>query len=215
MILYVSEFCPFCHSCRLVLEAKKLSYEPVKLDLSKKKEFPEKLSPYRHVPVLLHRGETIFESAIINEYLDEAFPDINLLTVEPSTRARIRFWVDFVHDRLVPAYFSLMNASDSTQWKALSEKLAGWFRFVEARAFHHGWISGQNVSLADFALYPWVERFVSAERYRGGFIPEDCRKLALWIGAMELRPEVKKCAKSRREYVDFFDQYWTPILPSG
>lgn len=194
-----------------MLAAKGLDYEEVPLDLAKKSDFPQKLSPYRHVPVLVHREKKIFESAIINEYLDELFPTVSLMPEDPANRADVRFWVDFAHDRLVPAYFRLMNSNEPDQWPNLNENLSGWFRFLEARAFENLWVSGQNVSLADFGLYPWIERFVSAERYRGGSIPEECAKLVAWVDAMKATAAVSDCAKTRQQYVAFFDLYWNPI----
>ena len=213
MILYSTEFCPFCHSCRLVLAAKALDYDHVPLDLDRKASFPEKLSPYRHVPVLVHQGRQIFESSIINEYLEEVFGDPPLLPVEPAARADVRFWVDFVQSRLVPAYFNLMNSDDPAHWPELVDRLGNWFRFLEKRAFKNTWISGDHISLADFGLYPWIERFVSAERYRGASIPEDCVALAEWIKVMKALPAVSACAKTEQQYVAFFDRYWRPLPP--
>lgn len=211
MILYTSEFCPFCHSCRLVLAAKGLEFKECPLDLENKGDFPEKTSPYRRVPVLVHRGRKIFESAIINEYLDEVFPTVAMMPDDPAQRAQVRFWVDFVHDRLVPAYFQVMNSDEPADWPDLNARLAGWFRFAEARAFEAGWVCGPDLSLADFCLYPWIERFVSVERYRGGAIPEDCVKLSAWIDAMQGTAVVQDCAKTREQYVTFFDHFWRPL----
>ena len=215
MILYTSEFCPFCHSCRVVLELKALEHDAVPLDLEHKADFLEKLSPYRHVPVLVHQGHRVFESAIINEYLEEVFPENSLLPSDPAEKADVRFWVDFVHARLVPAYFNLMNSDDPAQWPALNHKLGNWFRLIETRAFRNIWVSGESISLADVSLYPWIERFVSAERYRGGSIPDDCSKLRAWVDAMKATPAVAACAKTERQYIAFFDRYWTPIKESS
>lgn len=60
-------------------------------------------------------------------------------------------------------------------------------------------------------LYPWIERFVSVERYRGGAIPKDCVKLLGWVEAMRATATVADCAKSREQYVTFFDRYWSPL----
>jgi glutathione S-transferase len=42
----------------------------------------------------------IYESAIIDEYLDEKYPDIPLMPTDPSQRARIRIWIDYCNTRL-------------------------------------------------------------------------------------------------------------------
>jgi glutathione S-transferase len=198
----------------LVLAAKGLEYSAIPLDLDNKTSFLEKLSPYRRVPVLKHKGQQIYESSIINEYLEEVFPKTSLMPKDPVQKADVRFWVDFVQVRLVSAYFNLINNEDPAQWPELADRLNKWFRFIDQRAFETLWISGSEMSLADISLYPWIERFISAERYRGASIPEDCVKLKAWINAMQSTQAVLMCAKTEKQYISFFDAYWTP-LPSS
>ena len=55
-----------------MLSEKKIAFEVTEIDLKNKPACSLKVSPYGKVPVLLHDGEVIYESAVINEYLDEA-----------------------------------------------------------------------------------------------------------------------------------------------
>lgn len=211
MTLYASAFCPFCHACRLALTFKGLAHDVVDLDLTQKDSFRTLLSPYGRVPVLAHGAERVFESTIINEYLEEVFPERPLLPDGPAARAEVRFWVNFVQDRIVPAYFDLMNNTDPQDWPALATRLQHWFLFMERRTFNTDWIAGAGIGLADMALFPWIERFVSAERYRGASIPSECKKLRAWTLRMEANAAVATCAKPRADYIAFFDRYWTPL----
>jgi hypothetical protein len=43
------------------------------------------------VPTLDHDGVPIYESTLINEYLDEVFQDVRLMPADPVERARARF----------------------------------------------------------------------------------------------------------------------------
>lgn len=65
-------------------------------------EFVE-MNPNGQVPVLVHDGTVITESTIINEYLDEVFPEVSLQPDNPVERARMRIWSKFVDEYVSPA----------------------------------------------------------------------------------------------------------------
>jgi len=73
MILYSGTSCPFSHRCRIVLHEKDMDFEIKDVDL---REVPEEIAvmnPYGQVPVLVERDLTLYESNIIDEYIDERF----------------------------------------------------------------------------------------------------------------------------------------------
>jgi glutathione S-transferase len=45
------------------------------------------------VPTIVHDGRVVYESAVIDEYLDDVFPDPPLRPADPWERARMRIWV--------------------------------------------------------------------------------------------------------------------------
>ncbi len=55
------------------------------------------------VPVLVHDGNVITESTVINEYLDDVFPEIPLRPADPVCRAKMRIWSKFVDEYFCPA----------------------------------------------------------------------------------------------------------------
>lgn len=75
------------------------------------------------VPTLVHDGDIVTESSIINEYLDEVFPDPALTPRTPIGRARMRIWTkyqdDVIHHSVRPATFQLMIKQ---RFKGLSEE---------------------------------------------------------------------------------------------
>jgi glutathione S-transferase len=52
------------------------------------------------VPVLEDSSTVIYESAIIDEYLEEKYPAVPLMPKEPTGRARARIWIDYCNTRL-------------------------------------------------------------------------------------------------------------------
>lgn len=61
------------------------------------------INPNGQVPVLVHDGNVITESTVINEYLDDVFPEIPLRPGDPFLRARMRIWNKFVDEYFCPA----------------------------------------------------------------------------------------------------------------
>jgi len=62
-----------------------------------------KINPNGQVPVLVHDGAIITESTVINEYLDDVFPQVPLRPADPVERARMRIWSKFVDEYFCPA----------------------------------------------------------------------------------------------------------------
>jgi glutathione S-transferase len=85
---------------RIALAEKNLSWES-RVTLSELRS-PEylKLNPHGYVPTLVHDGNVITESRVINEYIDDAFPAPALLPAAPFDRARVRLWTKQIDDGL-------------------------------------------------------------------------------------------------------------------
>lgn len=62
-----------------------------------------KINPNGQVPALVHDGAVITESTVINEYLDDAFPDPPMRPADPVIRANMRIWTKFVDEYFNPA----------------------------------------------------------------------------------------------------------------
>jgi RNA polymerase-associated protein len=99
MILYSGTACPFSHRCRIVLFEKGMDFEIRDVDLHDKPDDIAVMNPYSQVPILVERDLTLYESNIINEYIDERFPHPQLMPADPVMRARARlFLYNFEHD---------------------------------------------------------------------------------------------------------------------
>ena len=85
MVLYSGTTCPFSHRCRFVLFEKGMDFEIRDVDLYNKPEDINVMNPYGQVPILVERDLILYESNIINEYIDERFPHPQLMPGDPST----------------------------------------------------------------------------------------------------------------------------------
>ncbi|KXW56054.1 glutathione S-transferase N-terminal domain-containing protein [Ferrovum sp. PN-J185] len=93
MTLYSGTTCPFSHRCRIVLYEKGMDFQIIDIDLFNKPEDIGIMNPYNEVPILVERDLILFESNIINEYIDERFPHPQLMPADPVMRARARLFL--------------------------------------------------------------------------------------------------------------------------
>ena len=112
MKLYDRCTSPNCQRTRVVLCEKNLSYETIPVDLVKKEQKrPEflRMNPYGKVPVLIDGDTILYESCIINEYLEERYPSPPLLPKDPALRAKIRIQIDYGVNGTLRSYEKLRN----------------------------------------------------------------------------------------------------------
>jgi glutathione S-transferase len=181
---------------KMALHEKALRYERVTLDLAKKEQKrPEflQLNPYGKVPVIDDDGRILFESCIINEYLDERYPNPPLMPKDPYLRGRGRIWVDYGLNYLHEPYWALrgeMRKKDSVRNVVLVEEKRQTLRdllgYLEEALGEKPYFLGET-SLTDIDLLP---RFLRMETY--GAIPApSLPRLNAWLERMKSRPAVK------------------------
>jgi glutathione S-transferase len=202
--LYGNSLCPFAQRVRLVLAEKELQATEFEIDLrNKPAEFLSK-SPLGKVPLLVHGRTTLWESAVINEYLDECFPHHPLLPGTPELRAGARMWIGFADSRIYEPSHRLLLSVDPGVQARIAAQLADELRFIELHALSvHGgpyWLGGE-FSLADVAFFPWFEQMAVLERFRKFRFPTDCSRLRRWFETVGRRRRVAAAARSSDHYL--------------
>jgi glutathione S-transferase len=89
----------------MVLHEKGIDFDVHEVDLSNKSEEFLKVSPYGKVPVLRVDGTSLYESNIVNEYLDEVYDSPKLMPDDPEDRALVHSWMAFADDYFFPSIF--------------------------------------------------------------------------------------------------------------
>ena len=92
MILYSGTTCPFSHRCRIVLYEKGMDFQINDVDLLGKKKELSVMNPYNRTPVLAERDLILYESNIINEYIDDRFPHPQLMPSDQSQKAGLVYF---------------------------------------------------------------------------------------------------------------------------
>jgi glutathione S-transferase len=80
-----------------------------------------KINPDGQVPVLVHDGKAVTESTVINEYIEDVFPENPLRPADPYWRARMRIWTKFVDEYLCPA-LTVIGANFATPFAQKIDK---------------------------------------------------------------------------------------------
>ncbi|MDX2145293.1 MAG: glutathione S-transferase family protein [Rhodospirillaceae bacterium] len=210
--LFSYEACPYAQRTRMALIEKGLDFTLTEVDLYNKPEWFKQLSPYGKVPLLRHQGGIVYESRIINEYLEDAYPQRPLLPREPLARARARIWIDYCDSYLMPALHKIIaDRKDDAKQVENRKAVADKFRFMETeglRKLGDGpyWL-GADVSLVDLQFMPFLERLPCYESLWGVAIPAECTRLKQWVDTMKARESHKKTANTFEFHMTRYRRY--------
>jgi glutathione S-transferase len=147
------------------------------------------LHPFRRVPVLEHDGFRLYETAVITQFIDEAFDGPSLQPADPSARARMRqviavidaygYWPlvrqVFSHRVLAPR---LRGGGDEDKIRAGLAQSKRVLSALEQLADQPGVLDAQAVSLADVHLAPMIGYFSLAPE--GSEALAACPRLQSW-----------------------------------
>lgn len=89
----------------MVLHEKQVDFDVHEVDLRDKSEEFLSVSPYGKVPVLVVNGTSLYESNVVNEYLDEVYETPRLMPTRPEQRALARSWMAFADEYFFPTIF--------------------------------------------------------------------------------------------------------------
>ncbi|MBI3524919.1 MAG: glutathione S-transferase N-terminal domain-containing protein [Betaproteobacteria bacterium] len=156
MNLYSGTTDPFSHRCRIVLYEKQMDFQVIDVDLFNKPEDIAVINPYNRVPVLVDRDLVLYESNIINEYIDERFPHPQLMPPDPIMRARARQLLFTMEHEL----FSYIEVLEKNIKSAEKSRLHVRDRLTElapifAKQKH---MLGEEFSMLDVAIAPLLWR---------------------------------------------------------
>ena len=128
LALYHNDMSTCSQKVRLTLAEKNLNWENRHLDLragEHQKDWYIKLNPRAVVPTLIDGDIVVPESNVINEYLDERFPDPPLKPADPFGRAKMRLWTKQLDEGVHDAGIAVLSFALAFRHQYLSRGGAG------------------------------------------------------------------------------------------
>lgn len=179
---------------RIALIEKGLEFERVLIDLAKKEQKnPEylKIHPFGQVPALDDEGFILYDSTIINEYLEDEYPYPPLMPKDSEGRARARLMEDFRDNCFNPPFVEIIREvrskpegqRDLKVIENAKAEIAKCFYRIEKELEGREYLAG-TFSLADIA---YMANFDLLERLA---IPVDAKykDLLAWMERLKARP---------------------------
>jgi glutathione S-transferase len=148
--------CPFVQRSVITLLKKDIDFKITYIDLANPPEWFLEISPLAKVPVVRYGDDVLFESAVINEFLDEITPD-SIMPIAALDKAKDRAWIEFSSQLIVDQY--LMSVADnSADFDKHRESLITKLQRLEDIIKDNGFFNGGSFSLVDAALAPVLTR---------------------------------------------------------
>lgn len=177
---------------RIALAEKKLSWEPILVNLrAREQRKPEflALNPNGKVPVLVDDETLVYDSTVVNEYLEDRYPEPPLTYPDPARRAKVRQWEDFGDNNfLLPAERIFIHDKGWRQFEPA--ELEGFRqRIMETLALVENALEGKEylVDRFTYADISFAPRIIILEQL-GIPLPQGCVNTSAWIGRLKQRP---------------------------
>ena len=166
-----------------------MSFETYEVDLSNKSQEFLDASPTGKVPVVVVDGDSIYESNVVNQYLDEVMDGPKLMPEDPKRRAYARIWMSFADTDFFPAVFVASVGRErgfsEDRISEAFEKLEAALRKLEERLEGREYLADE-FSLADVAHAGNFVRLRELEE-RGEASLETYPNVATWMERLEAR----------------------------
>lgn len=181
--------CPFAIRVRMTLHEKGIPFVNIEESLKNPSEELRQLHPEVKVPVLIDGDQVIYESAIITEYLDEAYGEGSLTPPSPASKAVMRLWTHWCNHIFKP-HVDHYKYGESRSRKEdvamaiphLNEDLSK----IDTALGKDAYLMGDSLGLADIHVFPFFRQLY---RSRPSFPDIDQYKNVVgWYERLSQRP---------------------------
>jgi glutathione S-transferase len=194
--LYDHPDCPFSLKVRVVLAEKELEFERVFVDLrAGEQRSPEflKLNPYGKVPVLVDEELVVYDSTIINEYLEDEYPLPHLMPDDSAGRARVRTLEDYCDNSYLPVAGLVLAELAKAEGERDNERLKRYqAELGRALTRLEGFLDGKEFLVSEFSLadVAFAPRVLTLPQL-GVELDPRLRHVSAWIERLRRRPSVQ------------------------
>jgi glutathione S-transferase/RNA polymerase-associated protein len=201
ILLYEHPLSPYTQKVKIALREKGLAFEaqlPGGLGAGGAGGAFVAASPRGEVPALVDGETRIFDSTVILEYLDDAYPEPAMRPAAPAERARVRMLEEVMDTHFEAITWGLSElswfrraegAQAETIRAAAARQLAGFYVWLEKALGDRPWFNGEAFGWGDLAVAPFLNGSVG----QGHALPAGSR-LAEWHARAKARPSVAETA---------------------
>ena len=199
--LYSNAGCPYAQRTRIALLEKGLTFDFKEVDLANKPDWFLQASPTGKVPVLVHNSYHLYESTIINEYIDEVWPEPALMPSDYGLRAQARIWINQFSDFASSLFHIGIDRDVAENTQQLKKALA----VVEENLGQYEglYLLGELLSLVDISFYTFFERMPVVES-KVDIQLSNYPLCAAWYLAMSKRDSVVATARTAQQHIESF-----------
>ncbi len=174
----------------ITLLEKGISFDITYIDINDPPAWFSEISPFGKVPVLRTNGSVLFESAVINEYLDEITPP-SMHPQDPLQKALHRGWIEYASS-LIFAQHDLYWSKDEPLYEKNRQHIGSLLKRLDAQITHTPYFNGTNLSLVDVAYAPLFMRFKLIEKIHPANIIQQHTRLYAWSEELMSLDSVQK-----------------------
>lgn len=190
--------CPFVERARILLQFKGVEHTYTSMtDFGSAPDWFLKLNPLGKVPVLIDGEEAIYESNIINEYIEDRFEGPRAMPQTPLLRARTRLLANHCDKVFIFKLFALLMNRDGERAQTVMDEAVDSWRWLNTFLMKHspeGDFAFGDFGLADMTYAPFFARYAANRHYRHFALPgdEDLSRVERWARACVEHPIVRQ-----------------------
>ncbi|KAL4248313.1 hypothetical protein ABKN59_006672 [Abortiporus biennis] len=186
LVFYAGWFCPYVQRAWITLEEKGIPYQYKEVNPYKKEKHFLEINPKGLVPAVEYKGKALYESLIICEFLEDAYPTYgpHLLTTDPYTKAYVSIWVDYITKNVVPNFMRLVQAQEREKQEHARQDFYKGLRGVSEKVKGPYFLDNRGYSREDVG-----------------------EKWASWAGELEKRDSVLHTQSNKEYYAEIYGRY--------
>ncbi|KAF9024488.1 glutathione-S-transferase [Hymenopellis radicata] len=208
LVFYAGWFCPFVQRTWICLEEKRLPYQYKEVNPYKKEKHFLDINPKGLVPAVEYKGRALYESLVLCEFLEDAFPSSAhpMLPADPAERAYARIWIDHIAKACVSAFMRLVQFQEPDRQDAARDELYAALRAFAGQV-KGPFFFGDEFSMVDAAIAPWIVRDHAIAEFRGYKRADVSAGWAQYAGVVETRDSIVKTTSAKEHYTEIYGRY--------
>ncbi|EKM53398.1 uncharacterized protein PHACADRAFT_175813 [Phanerochaete carnosa HHB-10118-sp] len=208
LVFYSGWFCPYVQRTWVALEERGIPYQYAEVNPYKKEKHFLEINPKGLVPAIEYKGQALYESLLLCEFLEDAYPNHkpNLLPADPVERTYARIWIDFITKNIVPNFMRLVQAQTADKQAAAREDFTKALR-TYAEKVKGPYFLGEEFSLVDVAIAPWIVREWIIQENRGYDRAAVGEAWKTYADTVAQRDSIRRTESEKQHFTDIYGRY--------